>query len=127
MLKFLDGPAVGQTLMCARAPLFLRVTKKGDVWDALDQIGEEPAKDEEVLVYIQVGGKPGSVHYSGVGKDGKKFGRTEQVADYKAYDPSILGTGPDDVTVRDTKAWQAWATEKREWLAKLMGELSKGE
>jgi hypothetical protein len=119
MLKFIDGPAAGQVLMCQRAPLFLRVVRKGDVFDALDQISDEPAKNEEVFVYVLYG-QVGSVHYCGRGKDGKRFGRTEQTAAYRFYDETVLGSGPNDATVRDTKLWQEWCTRKREQLLKLM-------
>jgi hypothetical protein len=107
MHTFVDGPAAGVKLSCARAPLFLRVTHEVDgsgtsTFDALDQLSDKPKPSEAVHVYIKAKDH-GSVHYCGRGKDGKRFGRTEQMADYRLYQHQ-----PDDIVLRHNPAWQAW-------------------
>ncbi len=111
MHTFLDGPAKGTVLTCQRAPLFLRVViDPNGVIDALDSLADTPAPDEKITVYFQVGNK-GSVHYSGRNKDGKRFGRFEEVADY-----AVCQEQPDDETARNATAWRAWCEGRAEKL-----------
>ena len=119
MHKFIDGPAQGIVLCCQRAPLFIRVVRSHVGFDALDQLDDTPESHEEVFVYVLYG-KPGSVHYCGRDKNGKRFGRTEQTADYRLYDPSVLGPCPDQVCLRDNKLWREWCTVKRDELSVIM-------
>lgn len=112
MLKFLDGPAQGVMLSCARAPMFLRVVQATDSreseqeWDALDQLTDRPRPGERIHVYIKAADH-GTVHYDGRDKHGKRFGRWEQMADYRICDPQ-----PDETTLRDQARWEAWAREQ---------------
>lgn len=52
MTRFIDGPAEGVTLMLKRTPVYLRVVRnRQGKWDALDQLDDSPASDEEIFVY----------------------------------------------------------------------------
>lgn len=109
MLKFLDGPAQNVTLCCARAPRFLRVTRsrKGQ-FDALDQLTDTP-EPGEVLYAYEKAEDHGVVHYDGRDKQGRRFGRWEEVADYR-----LCTEQPSDAVMRDRKQWAAWATTRAE-------------
>lgn len=73
MTKFENGPAHGITLMIHRTPFLLRVTRRGEKFDALDQPKDEPEMDEELYAYrckditghihINTGRKPGGGFY----------------------------------------------------------------
>ncbi len=107
MLTFLDGPASGKSLTCARAPKFLRLVLDPDGnLDALDLLTDTPRGCETIHVYVKVEDL-GSVHYSGRDRHGKRFGRWEQCASYR-----LLDQQPADATARDTSAWRAWATAR---------------
>lgn len=114
MLRFLDGPAGGVTLMCSRAPLFLRVVHATDSreneqeWDALDQLDDQPRRGERCYVYKK-SDDYGIVHYCGRDKNGKRFGRTENHADYELYVAQ-----PDDVILRDNEKWREWVQARIE-------------
>jgi len=103
MLRFLDGPAVGVSLCCSRAPLYLRVVRDGNTWDAMDQPGDRPQDGETLYAYRRTA-DAGSIHYSGRDARGKRFGRTEQFAEYRLCEPQ-----PDDATMRDAARWRGWA------------------
>lgn len=109
MLKFLDGPAAGVVLACSRAPHFLRVVHATDSreseqeWDALDQLTDTPRHGEKVYVYRKTEDH-GWVHYDGRDKNGRRFGRTEQCADYRLHESQ-----PDDATLRNNAKWAGWA------------------
>lgn len=109
MLKFLDGPAAGKVMSCSRAPIFLRVVSdaEGNV-DALDQLCDVPKQQETVTVYVKAEDH-GWVHYDGRDKHGKRFGRTEQCADYRLYERQ-----PDDATARDNWRWRQWCQDEHE-------------
>ncbi len=54
MLTFLDGPAAGLSLLCARAPLLIRVVRSpSGRFDALDQVGDAPEFGERIFVYVK--------------------------------------------------------------------------
>jgi hypothetical protein len=56
VIRFIDGPAQGVTLLLRAAPEVLRVVRAEDgTWDALDQPGDEPRAGEEVFVYRREG------------------------------------------------------------------------
>lgn len=108
MLRFLDGPAAGKTLTCTRAPIYLRVVEDADgTFDALDQLTDVPEPGERIHVY-RMAEDHGMVHYDGRDKQGRRFGRTEQCADYR-----LNPEQPDDATVRDTALWRAWCQAHR--------------
>lgn len=87
MIRFLDGPAAGHTLMLQSAPDFLRVTfmagrkvgSKAHEWDALDQPLDRPEPGETIYVYRRVS-RVASVHLNmGSTRRGSGF---YAVADY---------------------------------------------
>jgi hypothetical protein len=51
MIRFLDGPAMGQSLELKRTPRYLRVVRSAaGTWDALDLIAEHgPDEATEIL------------------------------------------------------------------------------
>lgn len=96
MTSFLDGPAQGETLPLTRTPRLLRVTQNGPVFDALDQLADEPAETELIYVYELV--EPPSVWVTTAN------GR-HPVAQYRFITPP-----PGDGLVRLTHAWRGWTT-----------------
>jgi hypothetical protein len=117
VIRFLDGPAAGVCLALKRAPLYLRVVhdrrKPVHGWDALDQLDDTPAEREQVTAYKRTG--PASwVHMKGC----RAVTGFWPMAGYRVCDPQ-----PPAETLRDTEAWQAWATA--EWVkdkaAKTLG------
>lgn len=108
MLRFLDGPAAGVSLCCARAPLFLRVVQDtAGKWDSLDQLADTPAPGETIHVYRKVSSE-GTVHIDYRDAQGRRRGRWEQIAGYRLHEVQ-----PDDATLRETAAWRAWATAEQ--------------
>jgi hypothetical protein len=105
MIRFLDGPAEGQTLLLKRAPDLLRAVLKPDGrWDALDQLHDTPASNERIVVYRRHGAAH-SVHVN-MGRNGSGF---YALAEYHVVDPQ-----PSDDEVRATVAWRAWARRHAE-------------
>lgn len=106
MTRFLDGPAIGKTLMLKRAPFFLRVTvsesREKKTFDALDQLEDQPRPNEDLFVYEMVG-KPGSCHVR-CGNGGSGF---YMVADYK-----MVEVQPEDIILRDTAKWAEWVDQE---------------
>jgi len=104
MSKFLNGPASGQFLSLSRSPFFLRaVLAPSGKWDALDQLEDEPASNEEIHVY-RLDSTPMTAHVDGRDpKTGRRYGRWMSIADYVLHDEQ-----PNDVTARNKSAWQAW-------------------
>jgi hypothetical protein len=97
MINILDGPCKG-TFAVRRAPMYLRATvsKLGGKLDVLDQLDDEPARYEDVYVYVRDSGtwtqvfvRPGGCYESGV---------------YRLVDPQ-----PDEREVRSNAAWHEWA------------------
>ena len=108
MLRFLDGPAAGKTLMCVRAPKYLRVVRDTTgAWDALDQLSDTPELGEAIFAYC-LEGKAGSVHLqlSGPGGRGRRC-RWEQTGDYR-----LCPEQPAYAVMRDTESWRRWAQEQ---------------
>ena len=108
MSKFLNGPAADTHLSLGRSPYFLRVVRTpGGKWDALDQLEDEPAPDEEIHVY-RLDSTPMTAHVDGRNPiTGKRFGRWMSIADYVLH-----GEQPDDHTARNKVAWQAWCADQ---------------
>lgn len=98
MTTFEDGPAKGQTLMLQRAPIFLRVVKGDDGWDALDQLHDSTRKGETLYAYVLTA-KPGRYHLYFGGSRGGWY----VIATYKVVFPQ-----PVDSIMRDTVAWRDW-------------------
>lgn len=102
MTRFLDGPAKGQTLMLKRAPVYLRVVRDaGGKWDALDQLTDAPALDEEIFVYV-LDSHPGAAFI-----DGPKVRGRYPIAAYRFIAPQ-----PERHEVRDNGRWQAWCEKQ---------------
>jgi hypothetical protein len=74
MLKFIDGPAAGVSLMLRRAPVLLRVTcNAAGKWDGLDQPQDEAEAVEQIYVY-QLVEKPAPYHLCIRGKNRRDGG-----------------------------------------------------
>ena len=98
MTTFLDGPAQGEILHLKRAPRFLRVTQNGPVFDALDQLEDEPEETELIYVYEITGPVTGIVTTTT---------GTFPIAQYRFITPP-----PGDGLVRRTHAWRGWTTRR---------------
>jgi hypothetical protein len=104
MVRFTDGPAAGRTLNLRRSPLYLRVTfdpatKK---WDGLDQLSDEPAAGEQVIVYRRVG-EPSVAFLDWSDATGRRCGGRVAMWSYE-----LVQQQPEDAVLRDTAKWQAW-------------------
>lgn len=108
-MRFVDGPAVGVSLMCRRAPMYLRVTQDAGArkFDALDQPGDEPEPQEILHVYSRVPGTFSSAHLCARGSARGASGWYE-FADY-AFVPL-----EDTERFRDVEVWRGWATAQPE-------------
>ncbi len=96
MTSFIDGPAAGESLPLKRTPRLLRVTQNGPIFDALDQLEDEPDETELIYVYQLVAAPQGWVTTA--------TGRYP-IAEYRFIDPP-----PGDGLVRRTHAWRGWTT-----------------
>jgi hypothetical protein len=96
---FTDGPAHGQALSLRRSPIFLRVVTDGLRWDALDQLGDTPKKNEVITAY-EIAEHRGTVHINR-GRHGSGW---FAMATYKLLD----GPQPPDEVLRDTTRWRDW-------------------
>lgn len=106
MIKFLDGPHGGQSLILTRAPFFLRVVadQAGKI-DALDQLEDTPKPEETITVY-RIEGNAGIAHFDRV-VNGRRQGIWSAFADYRYHREQ-----PPDQTLRETDLWQQWATRE---------------
>jgi len=104
MSNFLDGPAAGVRLNLGRSPYFLRVVRTPDgKWDALDQLDDKPAENEEIHVY-RIASEPMIAHVDGRDpKTGKRYGKWMSIADYVLHNKQ-----PDNQTARNKVQWQEW-------------------
>lgn len=98
MTTFLDGPAQGETLQLKRSPRFLRVTQNGPVFDALDQLDDEPEETEIIYVYEIVEPPRGYV--------------TTTTGIYPIAQYRFITPPPGDGLVRRTHAWRGWTTRQ---------------
>lgn len=97
MIKALDGPAAGTVLSLRRAPVFLRLVRdRAGTWDALDQLEDEPAGDEEIFAYRIVDGTWGVAFVRPGGR-------------YELGEYRYVGEQPSQFELRDTDAWRDWA------------------
>lgn len=101
MTRFLDGPAMGQTLMLIRTPIFLRVTQRTDIkldkWDALNMPSDKALPEERLYAYLLV------EHHGHAFIDGTHCrGHFPMVA--YAY----IEAQPVDAMMRDNDAWARW-------------------
>lgn len=100
MTKFLNGPAANQCLMLKRSPVLLRVVESRGTWDALDQLKDEPSRDEKIYAYTL------TEHHGMAFVDGRKFRGCFAMASYKFVNPQ-----PTDAEMRDTSLWHAWCVK----------------
>lgn len=103
MITFHDGPAAGQGLTLARAPLFLRVTHGPTGWDGLDQFSDKPRADERIHVYRRVT-KPVMVHI---------LRRPKGSGWYAMAEYRYVQDQPEELTMRRTERWQQWCLAQR--------------
>jgi hypothetical protein len=105
---FLDLPdREAPPLSLKRAPVFLRFVVKGNDWktfDALDQLTDEPAAGERVIVGERKGR---SVVYMDGTRGRRRVGWREV---WWNYDP-VPDQPPAEVTA-DTGRWRAWCVEQ---------------
>lgn len=89
--------------MLRRAPDYLRAVQAPDgSWDALDQLDDQPASNESIVVY-RLEGEPTWVHINARrGARGIYRGGS-----YRVVDPQ-----PSELVLRDQKAWRLWAQEQ---------------
>lgn len=100
MVKLLDGPATGQTLMLHRAPLLMRVTRdRAGRWDALDNPDDTVSLEETVFVYRRTG-TAGTVHLNA----GKASG-FYALAEYHYWH----GHPVSPYAFKFNSGWQSWA------------------
>ena len=103
MTTFDDGPAKGRTLMLTRTPWMLRVTERvlpesgTHIWDALNELKDRPAPDENLYAYILTG------HYGHAFVDGQKFRGCVEICSYH-----IAPVQPEDAVMRDNVKWALW-------------------
>lgn len=101
MTTFRGGPAEGQILMLRRSPRFLRVVRdKANEFDALDQLGDSAATDEEISVYEKCA--PATLIHVKSGKQGASGW-------YRSAAYQLVTPQPTDAQVRDNTAWRRWA------------------
>jgi hypothetical protein len=79
-------------------------------WDALDQVDDNPRRDEEVYVYVLME-EPTRYHLLIRGK-GKREGGWYQDGKYKH-----LPEKPEDHVLRDNERWRRWTLDNYDWLA----------
>lgn len=103
MTTFLDGPAIGKTLMLRRTPIFLRVTEEGGSFDALNSPGDTARPTEKLFAYVMVR-HHGSVHLNIAGGKGGVFQR----CDYK-----LIELQPADAEMRDQWTWGEWVENNK--------------
>lgn len=109
MSTFHGGPAADLHLLFARGPVYLRVVQGPEGFDVLDQPEDEPAEHETVYVYRRVG-ENRRAHINNRGSRGKG----PRSGFYEFADYQYVEVEPEErERLRDTAAWQAWATEER--------------
>src|SRR5947209_15847001 len=98
-IYFEDGAAEGVTLHAQRAPLFLRaVADRERKWDVLDQLDDEPKREEELYVYERVSVE----HRCYRGEDRNKSGW------YNIYQEVAIDS-TEKATLRYNERWRQWA------------------
>jgi hypothetical protein len=100
MTSFISGPAAGQVLPLRRAPIMLRVVRSPNgVWDALDQIDDEPKPREAIFVY-RLTKEPTYMHLCMRPRSGSGF--------YAMAEYGFLLDQPAEMHLRTSQAWRDW-------------------
>jgi hypothetical protein len=108
VVTFLDGPAVGVQLQLRRIPLYLRVVHSGQrTWDALDQLDDEPKRNETIYVYRRDERQQPTKYHLCFRSRNKRASGVYWTCDYR-----FVAEQPADELVRSTEAWRAWVTEQ---------------
>jgi hypothetical protein len=114
----LNHELFGGSLQIRRVPQYLRFTVAGlrspwPVWRALDQVGDMPDKDENVIAGRLA--KQGIVHASRT-IDGRHAGGWWPSAIY-----DVVESQPSQEMMSDWEQWQAWCYEQEEEKTKKGG------
>jgi len=118
MAKFLDGPAAGVSLSLRRAPMLLRVVQNRETktWDALDQLTDSPADNEDIYLYYI---HPESFFKAHVCRSPRRLSGWLEEADYSLLPATLLRI--DEEILRDQEVYAAWCEKiediMREWIA----------
>lgn len=106
MTKFLDGPAADVVLALRRAPHYLRAVCRPDgKWDALDELDDEPANDERIVVYVMSSG-PTHVHVQ------RRVNGRRACSWHSGGEYRVVADQPSDSVLRSTPQWRAWVAEQ---------------
>lgn len=99
-MKILDGPAEGVSLLLRTCPVFLRLVRDQttNVWDALDQEGDEPGDNEVVYPYRLV---PGTLSIVFIRPGGRY-----EMGDYTSLDQYLKPAERE--LIRNRQAWISW-------------------
>jgi hypothetical protein len=104
MTKFIDGPAIGKTLMLKRTPILLRVTELLGVFDALNELDDVARPEERLHCYV-MSKYLGACHINRSGGRGGFY----PIAEYKLREQP-----PTEVEMRDNAAWAKWCDSQPE-------------
>lgn len=109
MLKIIDGPAAGVVLDCTRAPMILRVVRKGVVLDALDLPTDVPRCGEDVFAY-RIRGRASFAHF--------KMQKRSQSGWRACADYVFIRQQPTREVMLDNSAWRDWCEANKGWILK---------
>lgn len=119
MVKFIDGPANGQTLMLDRVPFLLRVTQAKGKFDALNHLDDQARPDETLSLYLRTAYQ-GTCHIS---RRPRSLSGWTAIAEY-TYAP----VQPSQETMRDNQQWNQWCdTEGLKLVPKGMKVIKESE
>ena len=101
MVKFLDGPAMGEELCLRNTPVYLRVVvdAKGEV-DALDMPGDVPSSTEKVFAYKAVEGIMTAGFVCRI--------RGRGCIPFKSASYKLCENQPEESILRNRELWVKW-------------------
>lgn len=121
MIAFLDGPAAGVRLQLRLAPMFLRVVTRNrdrsNMWDALDQPGDEPRRGETCFVYVLKAMPTRYFIRCSPPSAGGAFMSGEYVHLTERVPPAAL---------RDNESWREWLRDNEQRLLPEWARAMKG-
>lgn len=103
----LRHPQFRTTLFLGRTPRFLRFTRTGEgdhLWDALDQLEDEPHEGERLIAGVLV--HRGAMHVSYAEK-GRRKGTWWRTAEYEIVSPQ-----PEQETMLHRDRWREWCLQQ---------------